>query len=131
MWGVVRASEIDPGHSVRVSEAGPRGRFRSSRRLVESGAPADVAIRSDGTALAVFRSGEDMWDPDLWAAVNAPGARFRRSEAIAERPVESPTATFTPRRPSARRVGDANRNSREHARRALTRDLVLVCQHEV
>ena len=90
MWGTDRGSDIDAGYSVRVSEAAPRGHFAASGQLAGSGSPGDVAIRSDGTALAVFRSGGR-----LRAVVHAPGNRFGSPEVLAgpDR-TESPTASL-------------------------------------
>jgi hypothetical protein len=92
IWGTDRGTEIEAGYSVRVAEAGPHGRFGASRRLAAGGEPGDVAIRSDGTALAVFRGGRR-----LEAVVHAPGREFAAPEALAGTdPTASPTAAFAP-----------------------------------
>jgi hypothetical protein len=71
MWASDHSSRLAAGYAVRVAQATPRGRFAASRQLVAIGSPGDVAIRDDGTALAVFLDSEDQ----LRAVVHNPERR--------------------------------------------------------
>ena len=83
----------DPSHlryPLRVAESSPSGRFRGPQPLPATGHAGDVAIRSDGAALAIWREAGR-----LRAAVHGPGARFEPSAALAgPAPTGLPTAAF-------------------------------------
>jgi hypothetical protein len=55
MWRTETGRFPRSHHPVMLAEAAPRGRFSHVRRLARDGIPGDVALRSDGPALAVWR----------------------------------------------------------------------------
>jgi hypothetical protein len=89
IWGLDRPEEHSDEHSVRVAEAAPDAPFGASRQLVADGEPGDVAVLSDGRALAVWST------PDgLRASLHRPGQRFRTREVVTDRPFGHPRASF-------------------------------------
>jgi hypothetical protein len=91
LWGVDRAEFGE--YSVWAAEAPPDGRFKRPRRVSRDGEPGAVAIRSDGTVLAVFATGSE-----LRARLHAPGRPFGARETITDHRVE-PVAGFDRTRP--------------------------------
>jgi hypothetical protein len=93
MWASDHSSRLGAGYAVRVAQATPRGRFAASRQLVAIGSPGDVAIRDDGTALAVFLDSQDA----LRAVVHRPQASFGATESVASPDrIGAATAAFEP-----------------------------------
>jgi hypothetical protein len=74
---------------VRVAEASPHGQFGTPGQLASDGYPGDVAIQSDGRALAVWRNTDG-----LRASVHTAGERFRRPEVVTGKRVGDPGALF-------------------------------------
>ena len=62
-WGMVTAGRgrFNYRNAVRSAEAAPHGRFGKPRRLAAKGLPGDVALRADGTALAVWTADDRLW----------------------------------------------------------------------
>ena len=95
LWGVDRPDTddtIDPfteDYLVRVAEASPHGRFGTPAQLTTNGCPGDVAVQSDGTALAVWRTSDG-----LRASVHEAARRFRTHEVVTDKRVGEPGAVF-------------------------------------
>jgi hypothetical protein len=95
LWGADRAdpdNTVDPSsedYLVRVAEASPHGWFGTPRQLSSDGYPGDVAVQSDGTALAVWRTSDG-----LRASVHEGGRRFRTHEVVTDKRVGEPGALF-------------------------------------
>ena len=104
MWRAETGSWPRSHHPVRLAEAAPTKGFGPSRRLATDGIPGDVAIRSNGTALATWRS-----YGRLRAAVRAPGTAFGKPERIAgPEYTEHPSASFSGGRPRVEWEGHAS-----------------------
>ena len=70
--------------------------------MSRDGEPGDVAIRSNGTVLAVFEAGDE-----LRARLHAPGKRFGAPETVTDKLVE-PVAGFDRARPRVEWRGGAS-----------------------
>jgi hypothetical protein len=89
MWRTETGRWPRSHHPVMLAEAAPGGPFGLLRRLVRDRLPGDVALRSDGTALAVWRG-----YGRLRALVHS------KMEIIAgPEPTDEPTASFSDGRP--------------------------------
>jgi hypothetical protein len=100
LWGVDRAEFEE--FSVWAADAAPGRPFRRPRRVSRDGEPGDVAIRSNGTVLAVFEAGNE-----LRARLHAPGKRFGAPETVTDKLVE-PVAGFDRARPRVEWRGGAS-----------------------
>jgi hypothetical protein len=89
MWRTETGRFPRSHHPVMLAEATPRGRFGHLRRLAGDGIPGDVAIRSDGTVLAV------------WRGYGRLRAMYRGRTEIITGPgaTDDPSASFTDGRP--------------------------------
>ncbi|MDA0165048.1 hypothetical protein OM076_32565 [Solirubrobacter ginsenosidimutans] len=94
LWGLDHPEQFSESYSLWVAEAGPAGSFGRSRQLVGNGVPGDVAMRSDGTALAVWTN-----SAGLRASVHAPGRRFTAREPVLDGRIGEPRASFVDVRP--------------------------------
>jgi hypothetical protein len=93
MWGE-DTNEIDQEFQIRVAEAPPGAGFGSSLKLARVGDPADVAIRSDGRALAVWHTADGL----LLAAYHGPEKRFHGRETLDANRTGGASASFRGRR---------------------------------
>ena len=94
LWGLDHPEQFSESYSLWVAEAGTTGGFGRSRQLVGNGVPGDVAMRSDGTALAVWTN-----SAGLRASVHAPGHRFTTGESVVDGRTGEPRASFVGVRP--------------------------------
>jgi hypothetical protein len=94
LWGLDHPEQFSEEYSLRTAEASSTGAFGRSRQLVGNGVPGDVAMRSDGTALAVWTN-----SPGLRASVHAPGRRFTTRESVVDGRTGEPRVSFVDVRP--------------------------------
>jgi hypothetical protein len=94
LWGLDHPQQFSESYSLWVAQAGRTGAFGRARQLVANGVPGDVAIRSDGTALAVWTN-----SAGLRASVHAPGGRFTTRESVVDGRPGAPRAAFVGVRP--------------------------------